>query len=289
MTRPIIRVVDLETGPQPVIADDVIVEPGIIEFGYYDLVSERDDLLGNHIDWVLGDHVTGLVNPERPIPPETSDIHNIVDADVADALIWRDVSSLIFSDYSMVGVIAFAAHNIKTEKSLISGDLTRGLPWICTYKNAVRLWPDMASHSNGSVRYHLNPEGLDRAMAFPPHRALPDSYVTAHILLEQLKLESWADLASWSNKPVLTPRCRIGKWRGDGKGTPWTEVDSGFLRWVLDKDFSEDDLFTARWHLDQRDIDQRQERERRDLERQMRENGLTDQPARDVNTMELEL
>lgn len=295
MTRPIIRVLDLENGPEPIIEGDRIVEPGIIEIGYYDLVSRRDDLLGNPIDWELGGSGGSLVFPGRPIPPETSAIHNLVDADVANAPAWGFVAGVFFETTAMEGVIAFAAHNAKHEQSLISAELTRGLPWICTYKTAIRLWPDMASHSNGSVRYHLNPEGLDREKASPVHRAMPDAYVTAHTLLEALKTTSWSDLADWSTKPVLMPRCKVGKWRGDGKGTPYKDVDSGFLSWMLGKDFSEDDLYTARWHLEQREIDQRLEYERMELDGQLRENGLSQQaptteaPARDTATMELDL
>lgn len=295
MTRPIIRVVDAENGPDPIVEGGRIIEPGIIEIGYYDLISRGDDLLGNPIDWELAGNGGAMVFPGRPIPPETSAIHNIIDADVADAPAWGWVAEWMFSAENTVGVIAYAAHNAKHEQSLISTDYTLGLPWICTYKAALRLWPDMASHSNGSVRYHLNPEGLNRERASPVHRAMPDAYVTAHILLEALNLASWSDLADWSSKPSLLPRCKIGQWRGDGRGTRWSDVDSGFLHWVLNKDFDEDTMFTARWHLEQREIDQRLDHERSELDRQLRENGLSQQapttepPARDTSTMELDL
>jgi exodeoxyribonuclease X len=289
MSRPIIRIVDVETGGDPIMDGDRIIEPGIIEIGFQDIVSARDDLLGNPIDWELGNYGWRLVNPGRPITPETSAIHNLVDADVSDAPAWGFVASRYFSDEMMDGVIAFAAHNIKTEQTLIGSELTRGLPWICTYKNAVRLWPDMVSHSNGSVRYHLNPAGLDRDRASPTHRAFPDAYVTAHILLEALKLASWADLAEWSTQPVLLPRCKIGKdYNNNGKGTPWAEVTTGMLEWILPRDFDEDVKHTVRYHLEQRQIDQRLEYECMELERQLRENGMAEQPARDTNTMELE-
>lgn len=290
MTRPIIRVIDVETGPAPIMDGDRVVEPGVIEIGYQDIVSQRDDLLGNPIDWELRGTGSALVNPGRPIPPETSAIHNLIDSDIADAPAWGFVASRYFSDEMMEGVIAFAAHNIKTEQTLIGAELTRGLPWICTYKAAIRLWPDMASHSNGSVRYHLNPAGLNCDRAAPTHRALPDAYVTAHILLEALNLASWSDLADWSTKPALLPRCKIGEtYRNGGKGTPWKDVETSMMRWILSKSFDEDTMFTAAYHLEQREIDQRLEYEREELQRQFRENGLHDEPARDANTMELDL
>lgn len=301
MSRPIIRIVDCETGPSPIMDGDRVVEPGIIEIGYQDIVSTRDDLLGNPIDWQIADS-TGqrYVNPGRPIPPETSAIHNLVDSDITNAPAWGFVASRLFSDENMEGVIAFAAHSIKTEQSLISADLTRGLPWICSYKTAIRLWPDMASHSNGSVRYHLNPAGLDRDLAFPTHRAFPDAYVTAHILLEALNLASWSDLADWSTKPALLPRCKIGEtYRNGGKGTPWKDVETSMMRWILSKSFDEDTMFTAAYYLEQREIDQRLEYERMDLSRQFQENGIAPEvpnlieeataPARDTQTMELDL
>lgn len=297
MTRPIIRVVDLENGPDPIIEGDRIIETGIIEVGHYDLISTRDDLLGNPIDWELGGSGGSLVFPGRPIPPETSAIHNLVDSDVADAPSWGFVAERLFSAGNTAGVIAYAAHNIKHEQSLIGPELTRGLPWICTYKAALRLWPDMASHSNNSVRYHLNPAGLDRDKALPTHRALPDAYVTAHNLLEALNLASWQDLADWSSKPALLPRCKIGEsYRNGGKGTPWRDVETSMLRWILSKSFDEDTMFTAAYHLEQREIDQRLEYERMELDRQLRDNGIaqdipntTEAPARDINTRELDL
>ncbi len=294
MTRPIIRVVDLENGFDPIMDGGRVVENGIIEFGYQDIVSARDDLLGNPIDWGLGGSGGALVHPGRPIQPETSAIHNIVDADVANAPSWGFVSSAFFSDGAMEGVIAFSAHNVKHEQSLIGEDLTRGLPWLCTYKTALRLWPDMASHSNGSVRYHLNPKGLDRGKAFPPHRAVPDSYVSAHILMEALNLAPWTDIADWTTKPSLLPRCRIGEaYRNGGKGTPWRDVETSMLHWILSKSFDEDTMFTAAFHLEQREIDQRLEYERMELDRQFRANGIESAAApaaeRDTRTLELEL
>jgi exodeoxyribonuclease X len=38
--------------------------------------------------------------------------------------------------------------------------------WVCTYKCALRIWPDLPSHGNQALRYHLgliNPFGIDRA------------------------------------------------------------------------------------------------------------------------------
>jgi exodeoxyribonuclease X len=55
-------------------------------------------------------------------------------------------------------------------------------------------------------------------------------------------------LIKWTAEPALLPRITFGKYRG----TKWADVDEGFLRWVADRDFDEDTLFTARSELERR-------------------------------------
>jgi len=45
-------------------------------------------------------------------------------------------------------------------------------------------------------------------------------------------------MAKWTREPRLLPRCPIGKHRGK----PWSEVETGFLRWMLNQADMEDDL-----------------------------------------------
>lgn len=265
----VIRVIDIETvSPEP-------SHDGICEIGFTDVVAERQDLFGAPTDWVVGSTEWFLIRPRHPFTPETSAVHHIIADDVADAPTWQEVFPHVFD----APVTAYAAHGAKFERAWISEDITKGLPWIDTYKPAVRLYPDAPSHSNSALRYFLRPEGLIRRYADPAHRAGPDSYVTAHHLRDFLNAgHSAQELIKWSNEPVLLPRCKIGKWRGDGKGTPWTDVESSYLTWLLDKDFDEDVKFTARYHLEQREIDQRLENERLEMNRQYRDNGLPETP-----------
>jgi len=115
--------------------------------------------------------------------------------------------------------------------------------------NLHRLWPEAPSHSNQALRYWRRPIGLDRAVAPSGHRAYQDAYVTAFLLRDLLSLASLEDLIEWSSEPALQVRCHIGKWRG----TPWSEVDDGFLHWILGKDFDEDVVFTVKHELDRRE------------------------------------
>ena len=50
---------------------------------------------------------------------------------------------------------AIAAHNADFETKFFEPML----PVICTYKAALRVWPDAPSHSNGALRYWLEDQG----------------------------------------------------------------------------------------------------------------------------------
>jgi exodeoxyribonuclease X len=273
--RSVIRVIDVENGPDP--EGD---QPGIVEYGDVDVVAYGQDLLGAPTDWDVRHGHEGFrtfVKPHGPIPPETSAIHNIVDEDVANAPDWYEVVPLIGRlDDPSEEIIAIAAHGASHEQKFIGPDITGDVPWICTYKVALRLWPDFHSHSNGAVRYALKPAGLDRQRAFPTHRSYPDAYVTAFTVREALNLgHSIETLVKWSSEPAMMPRCKIGDWRGPkGYGTPWEEVDDGMLNWILRKDFDEDTKFVVRMHIEKRERERREQKELAELNRQFRQNGM---------------
>ena len=90
----------------------------------------------------------------------------------------------------------------------------QGRPAICTYKAALRLWPEAPGHGNQVLRYWLRPKDLDPVIASPPHRALPDAYVTAFILRELLELATVEELIAWTGEPALLPRVTFGQYRG---------------------------------------------------------------------------
>ena len=84
----------------------------------------------------------------------------------------------------------------------------------------------------------------------PPHRAAPDTYVTAHILCALFDAGATGKLmVGWTREPRLLPRCTIGKFRD----RPWEEVETGFLDWMVRQVTMEEDL---KWNA-QRELDRR--------------------------------
>ena len=235
----LIRVLDLETsGIEPPAA-------GVVELGWCDLLEFG-------ATWLVGHPAHILVHPGHPIPPETSAIHHITDEDVAQANLFSGVWPVVIGENAVTPgeqpIAAYVAHNAAFERKFIPVEMTGTVPWICTYKCALRTWPDAPAHSNGALRYWLKPDGLRRDLAALAHRAGPDAYVTAFLARELLARHPLETLIAWSAEPALQVRCHIGKWRG----TPWSEVDTGFLYWVRDRDFSEDILFTVSHELARR-------------------------------------
>jgi exodeoxyribonuclease X len=70
------------------------------------------------------------------------------------------------------------------------------------------------------------PEGLDREIGLPVHRAMPDAYVTAHHLRDQLNQAGLEQLLRWSDEPGLLPRVPMGP----DRGRYWSELDDETLR-----------------------------------------------------------
>ncbi len=142
------------------------------------------------------------------------------------------------------GVDVFVAHKWSFEAQWL-GEHLQGRPAICTYKAALRVWPEAPAHSNQILRYWLKPRGLDPSLASPPHRALPDAIVTAHILRELLRVATVEELIAWTHEPVLLPRVMFGRHRG----CSWSDVPADYLTWVVERsELGPDIKFTAEHH-----------------------------------------
>lgn len=225
----VIRVVDFETTGFP---DD---EGGaaVCEVGWCDVHNDTA-----HVR--VEPPKSMLVNPGRPILPHIRAIHHIGDEDVAGAPPPEEAFNCLMAgppDY-------FAAHHADFESAFFKGD---GVPWICTYKVALRLYPDAVKHGNQALRYLLGLVLHDED-AMPPHRAGPDAYVTAHLLARFLSdgRVSIEEMVRWNTGPALLPRITFGK----HFGKKWDEAPTDYLEWIVNKsDMDKDVMANARHHL----------------------------------------
>lgn len=163
-----------------------------------------------------------------------------------------------------IDVLVF--HNAEFDRGFLP-EWLRELPWVCTWRCALHLFPHAESHKNGSLWYEL---GLNHEM--PPeagnssHRALFDALMTRDILEHMVELcladptivgsEEDADrtpasclayLAWLSKQPVLLTKCRFGKHRDE----LWSDVPTRYMEWLLGENFDEDTKHTCRhWLLE---------------------------------------
>ncbi|UPT99302.1 exonuclease domain-containing protein [Bradyrhizobium barranii subsp. apii] len=226
----IIRCCDVETtGKEPT---DEVVEIGWHEIRHGTLCS------------------TGMrtfVKPARKIPPSASAIHHISDVEVADAPPWTEAWRILIADKPVDEELVLAAHVASFERQFLDPLITTR--WMCTWKCALRQWPDMESHSLQALLYALDLRvGNDRALLNPAHRAQPDAFACGLLLTELLDHQSIETLIAWSSEPAVLTKFDFGKF--DGK--PLSAADDGFLTWMLGKDFSDD----WKWNV-QRELDRR--------------------------------
>jgi exodeoxyribonuclease X len=215
----IIRVLDFETtGTEP--------PAQVCEVGICDLDLETK-VVAPFRSWLCG---------ASEMPPEVRAVHHIALHECEGKAEFSQAQAEAFMDEGQPA--ALAAHNAEFETKFFKPTI----PVICTYKAALRAWPDAPSHSNGALRYWLEDQGLiapDHALTLPAHRAGPDAYVTAHVLLALFNAgHTGREMVAWSKEPRLLPTCPIGKFRGK----PWSEVEAGFLGWMLRQPTMETDL-----------------------------------------------
>lgn len=230
------RVIDYETTGTP--EDE---NPEVIEMACYDV-----PLTGTVLP-CPGNWFQSLCRPRGPIPPVARAVHHISDDDVRDAPDARELWDTLLSISGGKTPSYLVAHNAKFEQYFTPD---AGTPWICTYRVARIVWPDAPGHSNQVLRYWLALPCEDE-LAQPPHRALPDAYVTAWLFIELLRHKTPDEMVQISKYPALLKTMNFGKYYG--KGMTFEQCardDASYLEWIRDKsDMNEDTKFSARYWL----------------------------------------
>lgn len=219
------RAIDVETTGMP-------PDAALVEIGWHDILVHPS---GSRM---FPESQSIYINPGIPIPAEARAIHHISDEDVANGWDERDAVNRALS-----GADVFVAHNAEFEKHF----LRTSSDWICTWKLALALWPDLPAHSNQFLRYHLDLQ-ISPAKAMPPHRAGPDAYVTANIFAQMLDHLPVNRMIEISAKPALLPKITFGQYRGKTYKEV-SEFDTGYLQWIIrqggQSGFDENVVYTA--------------------------------------------
>ena len=201
---------------------------------------------------------SSLVNPEQPIPPDTTAIHGISDAMVAGAPTFAQVAATI---EALLSGCDLTGYNVERfDRRLLAAEFRRaGLEDPTVGARVVDAYTIFLRQEPRSLDAALRFYGVEDGQATrQPHDANSDVEATVAVLVAQLKAypdvpKTVEELYNW-----LYPRDpnRIdadGKlmWRdgvatvafGAQAGTSLADLaanDRGFLEWVLRKDFSDE-------------------------------------------------
>lgn len=193
----------------------------------------------------VGETRTQLIKPTCSVSPVARGVHHITDEELECEPTMTDLMSRRVSLLNIIKNADYVAgHFVDFDvRMLAQSGYVSAKPTVCTWKCARHMWPEAPAFGNQALRYWLN-LNIPK-MRHPPHRALTDAVVTAHILARMLATERTIDdLVTLTSAPVLLRTVSFGKYRGQ----TWREVrlkDRGYLSWLLRQDFGADERHTA--------------------------------------------
>lgn len=231
------RTFDLESTDFPPEAD-------IIEAGYVDSVVEREHA---EAPWLVVTTVKRkakkFFKPDRECTIEARSTHHIHPWEYADADHHTTMPQWLLNADGVTPQLLIA-HNAEFEKTFVTAP--DGCYYVDTYKIALRVYPDFKRHNNQFLKYALKLD-LSDDDTMPPHRALPDSFVTAHIFATMLNSGTCTlkEMIQWTREPPYLTKIGFGK----HFGKKFSEVPKDYLRWCLGQDMDEGVLAACRREL----------------------------------------
>jgi exodeoxyribonuclease X len=192
-----------------------------------------------------------LVNPNRPLTPDNSAIHGLIDEDLVGAP-YIDEAMEKLARWMPADAVPVAHHLVFDAGFLpiLSGGL-------CTKRLAMKCVPDAPNWKNQTLRYVF--KGVARAPHIralgDAHRAISDATVTAAILPRLLDLclaaghpDDIDALIAFAESPILLERVTFGK----HKGLLYSEAPTEYLEWMIGNDWR-----TGKPNMADLDIDRR--------------------------------
>ncbi|MBM3194452.1 MAG: DNA polymerase III subunit epsilon [Chlamydiae bacterium] len=178
-------------------------------------------------DATLNKTFCSFVNPQVPIPAESSAICNITDDMVADAPLFGEVAKQ-FLEFCHGDVILVAHNNDAFDKIFLqeefkrSGLILPGFRYIDSLKWARKYRKDLPRHG---LQYLREAYGINANQA---HRALDDVLVLAQIFLAMIDDLSVTDIMERLAAPQEVSSMPFGKHRG----TPLERLPKNYVEWL---------------------------------------------------------
>lgn len=199
------------------------------------LDPEKDRVIEVAFEEILGAksirQFSTLLDPGMPIPPESSAIHHLVDADVVGKAPMEKLLPRLQQHFAS-GVIV--AHNASFDRSMMPGLADHR--WLCTYRLSRHVWPDAPRHNVQTLRYWLGLQVDTGDLA--PHRALADVLVTTVVFraalatyLDHGGVDDVQMLLQYAESPIRVRKMPFG----EHFGKPLEDVPTSYLAWLVEK------------------------------------------------------
>ncbi len=201
------------------IESEEIVEIAVVKFNFDEILETYES----------------LIDPERPIPPESTAVHHITDEMVKGK---PKIGEVLPKVFEMVGNYPIMGHNVGFDLSIImAAARKRNIPCPFNLENSIdtvrlaRLYGESPSNTLENLRKHFNipEEGA--------HRAMNDVVVNIKLFKYLAKdFRSKDDILKRLKEPILMKMMPLGK----HKGKPFCEVPIDYLNWAGHQDFDKD-------------------------------------------------
>ncbi len=183
-----------------------------------------------------------LIDPGRPIPIESTRIHNICDQDVAGKPKIEDVLPKILA---LIGNHTIVGHMISTDIAFLQAAAAKQhIVWnpsnaiIDTFRLA-RLYGESSDNSLQTLRDHLD------IPATVAHRAMPDVQVNVAVFKKMVQKPEYQDidgLIKLLQSPIMLKRMPLGK----HKGKFFDDLPLDYLTWMQQWKFDADLTFSIK-------------------------------------------
>lgn len=220
------------------------------------LSKENDRIIEIAIVWWKEDkEFHHRFNPQIPIPVEASNVHGITDEDIKDCDLFSTHAETLYR--LIANAEAFIGHNPWFDRNMIEAEFARcGLKiekWptmICTK----RLWD--AHEPNDRHLMNAYQRFVDRGGFKSAHSAMADTKACRDVLKAQIDYfglhnTPWEEMDPerklwWgeTHHILVVDQTLIMNF-GKHRGKRVTEVDHGFWRWLLERDFPKHLLMLA--------------------------------------------
>ena len=232
LNKDIFICVDCETTGLDV-NEDVIIEVAAKRFTFGEVVDSYET----------------LVDPRRPIPEKSIEIHHITQDMVAGK---PTIDQVLPDLLAFIDEHVIIGHGVRFDVDMIARAAGRmnlpcyigNNPLIDTLRLA-RLYGESPTNSLEQLRQHFNiaSEGA--------HRAMSDVTVNIEVFKQLVKnFNTTEEVHKRLTRPILLKNMPLGK----HKGRSFRDIPLQYLRWAANKDFDQDLLYSIRSELKRRKL-----------------------------------